>query len=99
MKSKIEVDRQRRQLVKKLEFLRKTLKSLSKSKLNTKTERAQAVIALQSLPRNSSSSRVKNRCIITGRSRGIYSLFRLSRLTFRKEALAGHLPGVTKASW
>ncbi len=51
------------------------------------------------LPRDSSATRVKNRCALTGRSKGVYRDFRLSRLMFRKLAHAGLLNGVTKSSW
>ena len=55
--------------------------------------------ALRKLPRNSSSSRVRNRCVLTGRGRGVYEKFGLCRQMFRKLALEGKLPGVRKASW
>lgn len=55
--------------------------------------------ALDKLPRNSSSVRVRNRCKLTGRPRGYIRQFGISRVTFRDMALAGKIPGVTKASW
>lgn len=55
--------------------------------------------ALQKLPKNSSSVRLHNRCQITGRPRGYMRQFGISRVLFRKMALAGKIPGVTKASW
>jgi small subunit ribosomal protein S14 len=55
--------------------------------------------ALQKLPRNSSPVRLHNRCNITGRPRGYMRKFGISRVLFRKMALAGKIPGVTKASW
>ncbi|MEX0773172.1 MAG: 30S ribosomal protein S14 [Balneolales bacterium] len=55
--------------------------------------------ALQKLPRDSSPTRVKKRCSITGRSRGMVSEFGVSRIIFRELALAGKIPGVKKASW
>lgn len=55
--------------------------------------------ALSKLPRNSSSTRVRNRCVLTGRGRGVYEKFGLCRQMFRKLALEGKLPGVKKASW
>lgn len=54
---------------------------------------------LQSLPRNSAPSRVRNRCSVTGRGRGVYRKFGLCRNIFRQMALEGKLPGVRKASW
>lgn len=55
--------------------------------------------ALADLPRNSNPIRLHNRCAVTGRARGFYRKFGLSRLTFRKMALEGKIPGVRKASW
>ena len=54
---------------------------------------------LQALPRNSAPSRLKNRCSITGRSRGYMRAFGVSRIQFRELALEGKIPGVKKASW
>jgi len=55
--------------------------------------------ALDKLPRNSSKVRLHNRCKLTGRPKGYMRRFGINRVTFRKMALAGKLPGVTKASW
>ncbi len=55
--------------------------------------------ALSGLPRNSNPVRLHNRCTVTGRARGFYRKFGISRLTFRKLALEGKIPGVRKASW
>ena len=55
--------------------------------------------ALDKLPKNASPVRLKNRCQLTGRPRGYIRYFGLSRVTFRDMALAGKIPGVTKASW
>ena len=55
--------------------------------------------ALQKLPRNASPTRVRNLCALTGRSRGNYQKFKLSRLMLRKLALEGKIPGMRKASW
>jgi small subunit ribosomal protein S14 len=55
--------------------------------------------ALSELPRNSNPVRLHNRCTVTGRARGFYRKFGMSRLTFRKLALEGKIPGVRKASW
>jgi small subunit ribosomal protein S14 len=54
---------------------------------------------LAKLPRNSSPTRVRNRCVLSGRPRGYNRRFRVSRMTFRELALAGKIPGVTKSSW
>jgi len=62
-------------------------------------EKAEAQAQLRKLPRDSAKVRVKNRCVMTGRPRGYYRKFGLSRIALREEALKGNLPGVTKASW
>ena len=79
---------------------------LKKEKLAAKyaTKRAELKAAgdsegLQKLPRNSSPVRLKNRCAITGRSRGYMRAFGLSRMQFRELVLEGKVPGVKKASW
>ena len=54
---------------------------------------------LSRLPRNSSATRIKNRCALTGRARAFYRRFGISRIAFRELALLGQIPGVRKASW
>ena len=58
-----------------------------------------AQVGFAKLPRNSCSARKNNRCALTGRSRGFYKKFGVSRIMLRELALAGHLPGVRKSSW
>lgn len=65
----------------------------------TEEERLAAVYALDKLPKNSSPVRLRNRCQITGRSRGCLQKFRLSRICFREMANSGLIPGVVKSSW
>jgi len=55
--------------------------------------------ALQKLPKNSSPVRLRNRCMMTGRPRGYFRKFGVSRLVFREMALKGEIPGIKKASW
>jgi ribosomal protein S14 len=62
-------------------------------------ERFQAQLSLGKLPRNSSKNRIRNRCLLSGRGRGVLRKFCLSRIWFRKLALECKLPGVIKASW
>ncbi len=62
-------------------------------------EREEAMIKLNRMERAGSPVRGRNRCFLTGRSRGYYRKFRLSRIKFRELALQGMIPGVTKASW
>jgi small subunit ribosomal protein S14 len=62
-------------------------------------ERRETMFALTKMPRDSSAVRIKRRCAQTGAQHAVYRKFRLNRITFRNMALAGLLPGVTKASW
>lgn len=65
----------------------------------TEDEKFEARLALQKLPRNSSPSRQRNRCALTGRPRGTFRKFGLARNKLRDLALKGDIPGVIKASW
>lgn len=65
----------------------------------TEEEREAARLKLQQIPRNANLNRVRNRCELTGRPRGVYRDFKLSRNKFRELANNGLIPGVTKASW
>ena len=62
-------------------------------------ERQKYRLKLEKLPKNSNRIRVRNRCNVTGRPRGVYRKFGLSRITFRELASNGMIPGVSKASW
>lgn len=62
-------------------------------------DRLMAVRKLSEMPRNSAKVRIRNRCALTGRSRGVYRKFALSRIKLRELASAGQLPGVVKSSW
>ncbi len=98
-KSSIEKnDRKLRVALKYFEY-RKQLREKSVDVKASDEEKSEARKKLQSLPRNTSISRVTTRCKLTGRPRGNYRKFGLSRMKFRELALAGKLPGVTKASW
>lgn len=78
---------------------RKALKATIVSVKAGSEEKAAAVMALQKLPRDSSKCRQRNRCKITGRSRGVYRKFGLSRHKLREAAMRGEVPGLKKASW
>ena len=75
------------------------LKKIIKNKKTTPEDRIDAINKLSKLPKNSLPCRLRNRCIITGRPRGVYRKFKLSRIAFRELANEGKLPGVTKSSW
>ena len=78
---------------------RMALKAIMKDKKVSQEDRFKAVLKLSSLPRNGSQIRVRNRCEVTGRPRGNYRKFSMSRIAFRDLASSGQLPGITKASW
>ncbi len=79
--------------------LRKELRKKVRDEKLSEEERFEAQLKLQALPRNACENRVRNRCELTGRSRGYYRAFGLSRIQFRELALRGMIPGVTKSSW
>ena len=99
MKAQIERDLKRRDHVKKYEKYRMRLKKIIRNKMFSVKERQIAQDILDSLPRDSSKIRVHNRCLLTGRPKGVYRNFGLSRIKLRELALSGKLPGITKASW
>ena len=86
-------------LVKKYSKKRIALKKLIKNKKTSPEVRIDAINKLSKLPRNSMPCRLRNRCIVTGRARGNYRKFKLSRIAFRELANDGKLPGITKSSW
>jgi small subunit ribosomal protein S14 len=98
-KSKINRNEQRIKTVAKYAERRAELKATIKNPKTSLAERDDAYKALRKLPRDASPVRIRNRCAITGRPRGYYRKFGLSRIALRELALAGELPGVTKASW
>ena len=97
--SSIEKNNLRLKLIKKFSKKRKYLKSKTKDKNISLEERMLFQKKLNDLPRNSSSIRHRNRCEITGRSRGVYRKFGLSRIKIRELSMTGDLPGVVKSSW
>ncbi|BAU49893.1 30S ribosomal protein S14 [Sulfurifustis variabilis] len=98
-KSMIERDKRRRELAKKYAARRAELREKVKNTKASAEEREAAMLALQKLPRDSSASRGRNRCRLTGRPRGYYRKFGLSRNKLREVMMRGEAPGVVKASW
>ncbi|MCF8305969.1 MAG: 30S ribosomal protein S14 [Ignavibacteriales bacterium] len=86
-KSSVAKDLRRRKLAEKYAEKRKELKAAGDS------------VGLQALPRNSAPTRIHNRCAMTGRARGFYRKFGVSRLVLREMALRGEIPGLKKSSW
>ena len=95
----IERDKRRVLAAKKYATVRAQLKEAIRIPKSSPEERAGAQAKLQALPRDASPTRQRNRCAITGRSRGVYSKFGLARTKIREVAARGEIPGVTKASW
>ena len=78
---------------------RAALKAIIDDSSKSDEDRYEARLKLQQLPRNASPTRQRNRCAITGRSRGVFSKFGLGRMKLRELAMKGEIPGMTKASW
>lgn len=97
--SLINRDKKRRDTVKKYAAKRTELMAqINNSKLSDE-ERHAARVKLQQLPRDASPVRLRNRCSLTGRPRGVFSKFGLARTKVREYAMRGEIPGVIKASW
>jgi small subunit ribosomal protein S14 len=92
-------EQKRRSTVKKFAAKRAELNAIVNNSRASEEERTEARNKLQKLPRNSSPVRLRNRCALTGRPRGVYSKFGLARNKLRDIAMRGEIPGVTKASW
>ncbi len=99
MRAKIEKDRKKRVTVKKFEKKRNELKSIIYNDSYPNEERLRALQKLRDLPRDGAACRVKNRGVLTGRSKSVYRDFKISRILLRKKGLEGFLPGTSKASW
>ena len=89
----------RAKLVQRLGKKRRALKEIISSVKASPEDKAVAVVALQKMPRDSAKSRQRNRCKMTGRSRGVYRKFGLSRVKIREVFARGEIPGLAKASW
>ncbi|MEX1993319.1 MAG: 30S ribosomal protein S14 [Steroidobacteraceae bacterium] len=97
--SMIEREKRRARTVKKYAAKRARIKEQIRDPKASQEDRMAAIEALQKLPRNSSPVRKRNRCAITGRSRGNYSKFGLGRVKLREATMRGDVPGLRKASW
>jgi len=97
--SMVQRDLKRRKLYSKYKAKRENLLSKSKDNTLSPEERFEARLKLAQLPRNSSKNRIRNRCLLTGRPRGVYRKFGLCRNKLREAAMRGDVPGLTKASW
>jgi small subunit ribosomal protein S14 len=97
--SMVEREKRRAGIVKKYAAKRAKLKELIRDPRTSPEARAAAQADLQAQPRDASASRQRKRCAITGRSRGVYRKFGLSRVKIREVASRGEIPGLSKASW
>ena len=88
-----------KQLVRQHAEKRKALKAVASDESLPLEERFDARLKLAELPRNSSKTRIRNRCEITGRPRGYYRKLRMSRISLRDLGSAGLIPGLVKSSW
>src|SRR5260370_21603400 len=98
-KSSIEKNNRRRRMAKKYCGRRAGLKAIARDKSKPGEERFAATLKLAELPRNSSATRIRNRCELTGRPRGFYRKHKLSRIALRELGSKGLIPGLLKSSW
>ena len=98
-KSSIEKNNRRRRMTKQFSARRAKLKAISRDKSRPMEERFAASLKLAQLPRNSSATRIHNRCEVTGRPRSYYRKFRMSRIAIRDLGSQGLVPGLVKSSW
>lgn len=98
-KGDIERNRNVKRLAAKYAGRRARLKAILLDGKRSNEEKFQARLKLAQLPRNSSPTRIRNRCELSGRARGYFRKFRLSRICLREMALRGQIPGMIKSSW
>ena len=98
-KSSIEKNNRRRKMTKSLSGRRARLKAIARDKNKPMEERFAATLKLAELPRNSSATRIRNRCEITGRPRAFYRKLKMSRIALRQQGSQGLVPGLVKSSW
>ena len=98
-KSMVEKERKRRRLAERHAARRAALRDRVRDPKATPEERIAATLRLAAMPRNGAKVRLRNRCELTGRPRGYYRKFSISRIALRELASSGLIPGVTKASW
>jgi small subunit ribosomal protein S14 len=98
-KSSIEKNNRRRRLAKKYSGRRARLKAIVHDKSLPMEDRFAAALKLAEVPRNSSRTRIRNRCEVTGRPRAVYRKFKMSRIALRDFGSQGLIPGLVKSSW
>ena len=98
-KSSIEKNKRRRRMTKSFAGRRARLKEVAMDKTKPMEERFAASLKLAELPRNSSATRIRNRCEVTGRPRAYYRKHKMSRIALRELGNKGLIPGLVKSSW
>jgi small subunit ribosomal protein S14 len=98
-KSSIEKNNRRRKMSKQMAPRRAKLKAIAGDKALPMEERFAATLKLAEMPRNSSATRIRNRCELTGRPRAVYRKHKLSRIALRELGSKGLIPGLVKSSW
>ena len=98
-KSSIEKNNRRRKMAKSESGRRSRLKAITQDKTKPMEERFAATLKLAEMPRNSSTTRIRNRCEMTGRPRSVYRKNKLSRIALRELGSKGLVPGLVKSSW
>ena len=98
-KSMIERERKRQKLVDQFAARRAALKAAARDQSSPVEERFKATLKLAELPRNSSATRLRNRCQLTGRPRAVYRKLKISRIMLRELGSNGEIPGLVKSSW
>ena len=98
-KAMVERDLKRRRMAKKFDAKRARLKEIIRDQEQPAEDRFLAALKLAELPRNSSKTRIRNRCLVTGRPRGFYRKLKMSRIALRQLGSEGKIPGLVKSSW
>ena len=98
-KSAIEKNEKRKRLTSRYKEKRARLKAITRDRSLPAEDRFDAQLKLTEMPRDGSAVRVRNRCAITGRPRGNYRKFKMSRIALRELGSAGQIPGLVKSSW
>ena len=98
-KSSIENNNRRMRLVKRYAAKRALLKQIASDETKSAEERFDARVKLAELPRNGSPTRIRLRCMVSGRPRGVYRKLKMSRIALREQGAKGMIPGLVKSSW
>ena len=98
-KGMLERNQNRQRLSKKFDAKRERLKAIIKDQTKPAEERFEAVLKLAEVPRNASKTRIRNRCLVSGRPRGFYRKLKMSRIALRQLGSEGLIPGLVKSSW